>query len=71
LGTDCKGEAQRNFRSNTTKNCDVIHITPFVKTQHCMCSGGNALQYSCLGNPMDRRAWRATALGVTKESDMT
>ena len=20
---------------------------------------GNLLQYSCLGNPMDRRAWRA------------
>ena len=27
---------------------------------------GNALQYSCLGNPMDRGAWRATVLGVTK-----
>ena len=25
----------------------------------------------CLGNPMDRRAWRATARGVEKESDMT
>ena len=24
------------------------------------------LQYSCLGNPMDRRAWQATAYGVTK-----
>ena len=22
---------------------------------------GNTLQYSCLGNPMDRRAWKATA----------
>ena len=27
---------------------------------------GNALQYSCLGNPMDRGAWRATVQGVTK-----
>jgi len=27
---------------------------------------GNPLQYSCLGNPMDREAWRATAHGVTK-----
>ena len=27
---------------------------------------GNPLQYSCLENPMDRRAWRVTALGVTK-----
>ena len=27
---------------------------------------GNPLQYSCLENPMDRGAWRATVLGVTK-----
>ena len=32
---------------------------------------GNPLQYSCLGNPMDRRAWQATFDGVAKESDMT
>ena len=32
---------------------------------------GNPLQYSCLGNPMDREAWWATVHGVTKESDMT
>ena len=30
---------------------------------------GNPLQYSCLGNPMDRRAWQVTVYGVTKESD--
>ena len=27
---------------------------------------GNPLQYSCLGNPMDRGAWRATVHGVAK-----
>ena len=27
---------------------------------------GNPLQYSCLENPMDRGAWRATAHGVTE-----
>ena len=27
---------------------------------------GNPLQYSCLGNPMDRRAWQATVHGVVK-----
>ena len=27
----------------------------------------NPLQYSCLGNPMDRGAWRATVHGVTKD----
>ena len=31
---------------------------------------GNTLQYSCLENPMDRGAWRATVHGVV-ESDMT
>ena len=31
---------------------------------------GNPLQYSCLGHPMDRKAWQATVHGVT-ESDMT
>jgi len=32
---------------------------------------GNPLQYSCLGNPMDRGACRVTVHEVTKESDMT
>jgi len=27
---------------------------------------GNPLQYSCLENPMDRGAWRATVYGVTR-----
>ena len=31
---------------------------------------GNPLQYSCLGNPIDREDWRATVHRVT-ESDMT
>ena len=31
----------------------------------------NPFWYSCLGNPMDRGVWQATAYGVTKESDMT
>ena len=30
---------------------------------------GNPLQYSCLENPMDRGAWRATVHEVTEESD--
>ena len=31
---------------------------------------GNPLQYSCLGNPMDKVTWLATVHGITKESDM-
>ena len=31
---------------------------------------GNTPQYSCLESPMNRGAWRATALGLT-ELDMT
>ena len=27
---------------------------------------GNPLQYSCLGNPMDRGAWQATVHGVAE-----
>ena len=35
--------------------------------------GGNSnpLQYSCLGNPMDRGAWKAVVHGGLKESDLT
>ena len=32
---------------------------------------GNPLQYSCLGNPMDKGAWWAKVHGVAKKSDMT
>ena len=32
---------------------------------------GNPLQYSCLENPLDRGAWRATVHGAAEESDTT
>ena len=42
----------------------------FIKYQYYLGGGnGNPLQYSCLGNSMDRGAWRATIHGVI-ESDM-
>ena len=31
----------------------------------------NPLQYSCLGNRMDREAWLVTVHGISKESDTT
>ena len=32
---------------------------------------GNSLQYSCLGNPMNREDWQAAIHGAAKESDTT
>ena len=32
---------------------------------------GNPLQYSCLENPVNRKAWWATVHEVTNELDMT
>ena len=32
---------------------------------------GNPLQFSCLGNPMDRGGWQATVRVVTKDLDKT
>ena len=32
---------------------------------------GNPLQYSCLGNPMGRRAWLSAVHGGTREANLT
>ena len=32
---------------------------------------GNPIQYSCLGNPMNRGAWQVTVHGVIKQPDAT
>ena len=32
---------------------------------------GNPLQYTCLGNPMDRETWQATVYAVAKDLDTT
>ena len=32
---------------------------------------GNLLQYTCLGNPMDRGTWWATVREIAKELDIT
>ena len=32
---------------------------------------GNSLQYTCLGNPLDRESWQATVHGIVKELDTT
>ena len=58
------GSVVKNLPANAEDEGDWGSISGSGK-----CPGGgngNLLQYSCLGNPMDRRAWRATVHGVTK-----
>ena len=59
---------------SVVKNPPVVQDT-WVRSldQEDSPGGGNGspLQYSCLGNPMDRGAWWATVHGVAKELDTT
>ena len=51
---------------------DAENVGSVPELRRCPGEGnGNPLQYSCLGNPMDRRAWRAILYGVPKVSDTT
>ena len=54
----------KNPPSNTGDLRDASWIPGLGKTPGG--GHGNPLQYSCLQNPMDRGAWRATTHGVTK-----
>ena len=56
----------KNLPANAQDACLIPALGRFP-------GGGNdiPLQYSCLGNPMDRGAWKATVHGVTKVLDMT
>ena len=49
---------------NPPANADVGSIPGLERSPEG--GNGNPLQYSCLGNPMDRGAWWATVHGVTK-----
>ena len=55
---------------NLTANAGDVDLIP-ESGRYPGGGNGNPLQYSCLQNPMDRGAWRATVQGVTKELDMT
>ena len=63
------GSAVKNLPDNAGDTGDVGSV-PGSGRSHGE-EDGNPLQYSCLGNPMDRGAWWATVHGVAKESDMT
>ena len=51
--------------NNATANEGYVTLIPGLEGSPGK-GNGNPLQYSCLGNPMDRGAWRATVHGVTK-----
>ena len=64
------------------KNCRMIFVWNLKNIIGDSCSipgpgrsfsvgNGNPFQNSCLGNSMDRGAWRGTVYGDHKESDMT
>ena len=55
---------------NLTANAGDVDLIP-ESGRYPGGGNGNPLQYSCLQNPMDRGAWRATVQGITKELDMT
>ena len=57
--------------SDHESHFNPLSLSFFFFKIEMLLSTDNSLQYSCLGNPMDRGAWWATVPGVTKELDMT
>ena len=56
----------KNLPANVADTGDVGSIPrsgKFLGGEH-----GNPIQYACLGNPMDRRAWWATVHGVQRDT---
>ena len=63
------GAMVKNLPANIGEARDTVLIPESGRTPGVRNS--NLLQYSCLGNPMDRGNWHATVHGVEKESDPT
>ena len=61
---DGLSEMVKNLHANAGDIRDVYLIPGSGRSPGGGC--GNPLQCSCLGNPMDRGAWWATAHGVAK-----
>ena len=62
---DVMGSVVKNLPANVGNPGSIPGLRRFPGE-----GNGNPLQYSCLGNSMDRIAWQATVHGVT-ESDIT
>ena len=54
----------KNLPSNVGDAIDTVSISGLGRSPGE--GNGNPLQYSCLENPMDKEAWRATVHGVAK-----
>ena len=59
----------KNLSANAT-GARVVSSVPGLGRSPAA-GNGNPLQYSCLGNPIDRELWQAAVHQVAKESDMT
>ena len=58
--------------SNKDSTCSAGDVGLIPGSERCPGEeNGNSPHYSCLGNPRDRGALRATVHGVAKESDTT
>ena len=62
--TGSQVELVKNLPDNAGDSRDVDSIPGSGRSSEE--GNGNPLQYSCLRNPMDRGAWRATVHGVAK-----
>ena len=61
------GSGEKNLAANAGDTEDTSLIPGSGRSP--VGGNGNLLQYSCLGNPMDRGASWATVYGAAKESD--
>ena len=59
----------KNLPANAGDIRDIVSIPGWRRSPGG--ENGNSLQYSCLENPMERGAWRATVHGVAKSQDTT
>ena len=68
-----ESHGQRSLAGNSPRGRQESDTTERLHFHFSLSSigegNGNPLQYSCLGNPMDREAWWATVHEVAKELD--
>ena len=58
--------AVKNLPTNTGDTRDMSSIPGSGRSRKVHGGNGNPLQYSCLGNPLDRGAWQSTVHGVSE-----